>query len=71
MSDEPERVFSSCGIMIRPDRSSLSPKMIATSQCLRSWSREGSVTYNIFDRMATRLPTLEKETDAYEIQILG
>jgi hypothetical protein len=70
MSDEPERVFSSCGIMIRPHRSSLSPKMIAASQCLRSWSREGLVTYNIFDRMATRLATLEKETDAHEIQIL-
>jgi hypothetical protein len=51
MSDEPERVFSSCGIMIRPHRSSLSPKMIAASQCLPSWSREGLVTYNIFDRM--------------------
>jgi hypothetical protein len=71
MSDEPERVFSSCGIMIRPHQSSLSPKMIAASQCLRSWSREGLVTYNIFDRMDTRLATLEKETDAHEIQNLG
>jgi hypothetical protein len=44
--------------------------MIAASQCLRSWSREGLVTYNIFDRMATRLATLEKETDAHEIHNL-
>jgi hypothetical protein len=44
--------------------------MIAASQCLRGWSREGLVTYNISDRMATRLATLEKETDAHEIQIL-
>jgi len=55
MSDEPERVFSSTGIMVRPHRSKHSVKTIAASQCLRSWSEEGIVTFQIFEKMEDRL----------------
>ena len=70
MSDEPERVFSSCGLMIRPHRSTISPKIVAAPQCLRSWSREGLVTYNIFNRMEARIATLERVFFRYECPML-
>jgi hypothetical protein len=59
MSDEPERVFSSTGLMVRPHRSRLSQKIIAMSQCLRNWSRQDLVTFQIFDTMKERLQHVE------------
>jgi len=55
----PERVFSSTGILVRPYRSKLSVKTIAASQCLRSWSKEGIVTFQIFEKMKDRLQHIE------------
>lgn len=67
MSDEPERVFSSCGCMITPHRSTLSPKHVCCCQCLRSRSREELVTFQIFDQMSNRLRTLDVCQEAIDI----
>jgi hypothetical protein len=44
MSDEPERSFSSSGIMVRPHRSNLEADIIGYTQCVKSWMR-----HNIID----------------------
>jgi hypothetical protein len=59
ISDEPERVFSSTGLMVRPHRSQLSHKVIAMSQCLGNWSRQDLVTFHIFETMKERLQHVE------------
>lgn len=59
MSDESERVFSSTGIMVRPHRSKLSIMTIAASQFLSSWSKEGIVTFQSFEKMKDRLQHME------------
>ena len=59
MSDEPERVFSSTGLMVRPHRSRLSQKVVAMSQCLKNWSRQDLVTFQIFETMKERLQHVE------------
>lgn len=43
MSDEPERTFSSTGIIITPHRSQLSPEIIGQAQCLKSWEKQGVI----------------------------
>lgn len=43
MSDEPERTFSSTGLMITPHRSQLSPETINYAQCLKSWDAQGVI----------------------------
>lgn len=66
MSDEPERCFSSTGVMIQPRRGTISPKHAAAAQCLKSWSNQGLATFSIFDRMAARLQSLESaESEQY------
>jgi hypothetical protein len=59
MSDEPEKVFSSIGLMVRPHRPRLPQKVIAMSQCLRNWSRQDLVTFQIFKTMKERLQHVE------------
>jgi hypothetical protein len=59
ISDEPERMCSSTGLMVRPHRSRLSQKVIAISQCLRNWSRQDLVTFQIFETMKERLQHVE------------
>lgn len=44
MSDEPERVFSSCGNMVTPQRGKLSGEAIEEAQCIKSWMRHGIIT---------------------------
>ncbi|CAD0011781.1 unnamed protein product [Aureobasidium pullulans] len=44
MSDEPERVFSSCGNMVTPQRGKLTGEAIEESQCIKSWMRHGIIT---------------------------
>jgi hypothetical protein len=44
MSDEPERVFSSCGNMVTPQRGNLSADAIEESQCVKSWMKNGVIT---------------------------
>lgn len=67
MSDEPERVFSSCGCMVVPHISTLSAKHICCCQCLRSWSREGLVTFQIFDQMSKRVGIFYVTQDAIDV----
>jgi hypothetical protein len=59
MSDEPKMMFSSTGLMARPHRSRLSQKDIAMSQCLRNWSQQDLVTFQIFETMKERLQHVE------------
>jgi hypothetical protein len=59
MSDELERVFGSTGLMVRPHRLRLSQKVVAMSQCLRNWSRQDLVTFQIFGTMKERLQHVE------------
>jgi hypothetical protein len=44
MSDEPERVFSSCGNMVIPQRGNLSAEVIEEAQCVKNWMRRGIIT---------------------------
>jgi hypothetical protein len=44
MSDEPERVFSSCGNMVTPQRGKLSGEAIEEAQCIKNWMRHGIIT---------------------------
>lgn len=69
MSDEPERVFSSCGCMIAPHRSRLSAKNVCCCQCLKSWSREGLVNFQIFDHMNKRLMALDGTHVSDEVDV--
>jgi hypothetical protein len=39
MSAEPERIFSSTGRMVRPDRGCLKPDVIGAAACLKQWDR--------------------------------
>ncbi|KAI4846135.1 hypothetical protein E4T44_05232 [Aureobasidium sp. EXF-8845] len=64
MSDEPERVLSSTGLMVRPHQSRLSQRVIAMSQCLRNWSRQNLVTFQIFETMKERLQHVEAITES-------
>jgi hypothetical protein len=43
MSDEPERVFSSAGLMVTPLRGRLSAKTIGQTQCVKSWIKTGVI----------------------------
>jgi hypothetical protein len=43
MSDEPERVFSSAGLMVTPLRGRLSAKAIGQTQCVKSWIKTGVI----------------------------
>ncbi|CAC9885918.1 unnamed protein product [Aureobasidium pullulans] len=44
MSDEPERVFSSAGLMVTPLRGKLSARAIGQTQCVKSWIKTGIIT---------------------------
>ncbi|THX02757.1 hypothetical protein D6D17_06061 [Aureobasidium pullulans] len=44
MSDEPERVFSSCANMVTPHRGKLSADAIEEAQCIKNWRRRGIIT---------------------------
>lgn len=46
MSDEPERTFSSTGIMVRPHRSNLDAEIIGHMQCVKSWKKQGVVDFH-------------------------
>jgi hypothetical protein len=59
ISYEPEEVFNSTGLIVRPHRSRLSQKVVAMSQCLRNWSRQDLVTFQIFETMKERLQHVE------------
>ena len=47
MSDEPERTFSSTGLMVTPCRSRLAADIIGHTQCLKSWQRQGVIDLTI------------------------
>jgi hypothetical protein len=44
MSDEPERVFSSCGNMVTAQRGNLSVEAIEEAQCIKNWMKNGVIT---------------------------
>ncbi|KAG9994666.1 hypothetical protein KCU78_g18313, partial [Aureobasidium melanogenum] len=44
MSDEPERIFSSAGLMTTPHRGRLSARAIGEAQCVKSWLKTGIIT---------------------------
>jgi hypothetical protein len=44
MSDEPERIFSSAGLMTKPRRGRPSARAIREAQCVKSWLKTGIVT---------------------------
>lgn len=46
MSDEPERTFSSTGIIVRPHRSNLDTEIIGHMQCVKSWKKQGVVDFH-------------------------
>jgi hypothetical protein len=43
MSGEPERIFSSAGLMVTPLRGRLSAKAIGQTQCDKSWIKTGVI----------------------------
>jgi hAT family C-terminal dimerisation region len=45
MSAEPERVFSSTGRMVRPDRGCLKADVIGAAACLKQWDRNGIIKW--------------------------
>ena len=45
MSAEAERVFSSTGRMVRPDRGCLKSDVIGAAACLRQWDRSGVINW--------------------------
>jgi hypothetical protein len=44
MSDEPERIFSSAGLMTTPHRGRLSARAIGKTQCVKTWLKNGIIT---------------------------
>jgi hypothetical protein len=44
MSDEPERVLSSAGLMTRPHRGRLSARAIGEAQCVKTWLKTDIIT---------------------------
>lgn len=48
MSDDPERTFSSAGLMVRPHRGSLKADTITETQCLKNWLKNEAVTMAVF-----------------------
>lgn len=45
MSAEPERIFSSTGRMVRPDRGCLKADVIGAASCLKQWDRSGVIEW--------------------------
>jgi hAT family C-terminal dimerisation region len=45
MSAEPERVFSSVGRMVRPDRGSLKPDIVCAAARLKKWDKSGVISW--------------------------
>jgi hypothetical protein len=45
MSAEPERIFSSTGRMVRPDRGCLKADIIGAAACLKQWDRNGVIEW--------------------------
>jgi hypothetical protein len=43
MSDESERTFSSCSLMITSHRDSLKPAVVEATQCCKNWLRTGVI----------------------------
>jgi hypothetical protein len=44
MSDEPERVFSSCGNMVTAQRGNPSDEAIEEAQCIKNWMKNEVIT---------------------------
>jgi hypothetical protein len=55
MSDEPERVFSSSGLMTTPHQGRLSARAIGEAQVVKSWIKTGISTSleGTFERVAS------------------
>jgi hypothetical protein len=47
MSDEPERTFSSCFLMITSHRGSLESDVVELTQCTKNWLKNGVITPHI------------------------
>jgi hypothetical protein len=47
MSDEPERTFSSCSLMITSHRGSLESDVVEFTQCTKNWLKNGVITPHI------------------------
>jgi hypothetical protein len=63
MSDEPERTFSSTGIMVRPHRSNLDAETIGYTQCIKSWLKQRIVNLeSAFKRSDT--PTIIESVES-------
>jgi hypothetical protein len=45
MSAEPERIFSSTGRMVRPERGCLKADVIGAAACLKQWDRNGEIKW--------------------------
>lgn len=48
MSDDPERTFSSCSLMINPHKGKLGSDSIAYAQCLKNWLDNEIVSTDVF-----------------------
>jgi hypothetical protein len=44
ISDEPERTFSSCSLMIASYRGSVKPDFVDATQCSKKWLKGGVIT---------------------------
>jgi hypothetical protein len=70
MSDEPERVFSSAGLMVTPSRGRLSAKAIGQTQCVKSWIKTGVIANleGTFERVNSVPQEVEYKTTTIHYQ---
>ena len=64
MSDEPERQFSDTGVMVTNRRNRLRSDTIAATMSLKSWTREGVISWTKADMKALTMNTGGDVTNA-------
>ena len=67
MSDEPERQFSDTGMMVTNRRNRLRSDAIAATMSLKSWTREGVISWTKTDMKALTMNTGSNVTNATNV----
>ena len=66
MSDEPERTFSSCSLMITSHRGKLNPEIVEYTQCTKNWLRNGVITTDTLIKEAGEIGEAEEDSITIE-----
>ena len=68
MSDDPERTFSSAGLMVRPHRGQLNDSSVTETQCLKNWLKGDVVTMAVFaSQMEEETTPIQGDDDDDEV----